>query len=107
MFVVSHSEPDDKPADGVYSFVTGGIESVLERARAAAGEKDVTVMGGAMTGRQFLAAGLVDELSLHVVPVLLGAGARMFEDFGRHVALEPLATIQTPRATHMRLRVVR
>ena len=65
-------------------------------------------MGGARTGQQFLAAGLVDELSLHVVPVLFGAGTRMFENLGdAHVSLEPLATVQTPRATHLRLRVAR
>ena len=65
-------------------------------------------MGSARTGWQFLAAGLVDELSLHVVPVLFGAGTRMFESLGdAHIALEPLATVQTPRATHLRLRVAR
>ncbi len=108
VFVVSHSVPEETPEGGVYTFVTGGIESALEQARAAAGEKDVTVMGGARTGQQFLAAGLVDELSLHVVPVLFGTGTRMFENLGRaHVTLEPLATIQTPRATHLRLRIAR
>ena len=108
VFVVSHSAPDEPPAGGVYSFVTGGIEPALEQARAAAGDKDVTVMGGARTGQQFLAAGLVDELSLHVVPVLLGAGTRMFENLGdAQITLEPLATIQTPRATHLRLRNAR
>ena len=106
VFVVSHSVPDDAPADGVYVFVTDGIESALEQASAAAGEKDVTVMGGAQTGQQFIAAGLVDELSLHVVPVLFGAGTRMFENLGNaHITLEPMATIQTPQATHLRLRV--
>lgn len=108
VFVVSHSVPDETPAGGVYTFVTGGIESALEQARAGAGDKDVTVMGGARTGQQFLAAGLVDELSLHVVPVLFGTGTRMFENLGdAHITLEPLATIQTPRATHLRLRIAR
>ena len=106
VFVVSHSVPDETVDGGVYTFVTDGIESALEQAKAAAGEKDVTVMGGARTGQQFIAAGLVDELSLHVVPVLLGAGTRMFENLGdAHMALEPLATVQTPRATHLRLRI--
>jgi dihydrofolate reductase len=108
VFVVTHNVPDDAPADGVYVFVTDGIESALEQARAAAGEKDVTVMGGARTGQQFIAAGLVDELSLHVVPVLFGAGTRMFENLGEaHIALEPLATVQTAQATHLRLRIDR
>jgi dihydrofolate reductase len=108
VFVVTHSEPDAVPAGGVYTFVTDGIEAALEQARAAAGDKDVTVMGGAQTGRQFIAAGLVDELSLHIVPVLFGAGTRMFEDLGSgHLALEPVSAIQTPRATHLRLRIAR
>jgi dihydrofolate reductase len=108
VFVVSHSVPDETPDGGVYTFVTDGIERALENARAAAGDKGVTVMGGAQTGQQFLAAGLVDELSLHVVPVLFGTGTRMFENLGgAHIALEPLATIQTPRATHLRLRIAR
>jgi dihydrofolate reductase len=108
VFVVTHNVPDDAPADGVYVFVTDGIESALEQARAAAGDKDVTVMGGAQTGQQFIAAGLVDELSLHVVPVLFGAGTRMFDNLGdAHITLEPLATVQTPQATHLRLRVAR
>ena len=108
VFVVSHSVPDETPEGGVYAFVTGGIERALEAAKAAAGDKDVTVMGGAQTGQQFIAAGLVDELSLHVVPVLFGPGTRMFENLGdTHIALEPLAAIQTPRATHLRLRIAR
>ena len=108
VFVVSHSVPDDTPAGGVYSFVTDGIESALEQARATAAGKDITVMGGAQTGQQFIAAGLVDELSLHVVPVFLGAGTRMFENLGdAQIELEPLATTQTPRATHLRLRIAR
>ena len=108
VLVVTHSVPDDAPADGAYVFVTDGIESALEQARAAAAGKDVTVMGGAQTGQQFIAAGLVDELSLHVVPVLFGAGTRMFENLGDgHITLEPLATIQTTQATHLRLRIAR
>ena len=106
VFVVSHGVPDETPDGGVYTFVAGGIERALEEARAAAGNKDVTVMGGAQTGQQYLAAGLVDELSLHVVPVLLGDGTRMFENLGdAHIVFEPIATIQTPRATHLRLRM--
>jgi riboflavin biosynthesis pyrimidine reductase len=63
---------------------------------------------GAITGQEFLAAGLVDELSIHLVPVLFESGTRMFESLGdTHIALEPLATIQTPRATHLRLRIAR
>ena len=108
VFVVSHSTPDDTPEGGVYTFATGGIEQALELAKQAAGDKTVTVMGGAETGTQFIAAGLVDEISLHVIPVLFGAGTRMFEKLGaEHISLEPLSSLQTPQANHLRLRVVR
>lgn len=106
VFVLSHGRPDAVPEGGVYTFAAG-VETALEQARAAAGGKDVTVMGGADTGRQFLAAGLLDELSLHVVPVLLGGGTRMFGDLDAHVELEPVSSIQTPNATHLRLRIRR
>lgn len=91
VFVLTHEPPADAPAGGVYRFVTGGVEAALEQARAAAGDKYVVVMGGAETGRQFLAAGLIDELSIHLVPVELGAGTRLFD-----------AVVQTPAATHLR-----
>ena len=108
VFVVSHSVPDETPDGGVYTFVTGGVERALEEDKAVAGDKDVTVMGGATTGQQFLAADLVDELSIHLVPVLFGSGTRMFENLGdTHIALEPVVTIQTPRATQLRLRIAR
>ena len=108
VFVLSHSVPEETPEGGVYAFVTDGIERALEQARAAAGDKNVAVMGGARTGQQFIAAGLVDELSIHLVPVLLGSGTRMFENLGdAHIALEPLATVQTARAAHLRLRIAR
>ncbi len=73
-----------------------------------AGGKDVTVMGGANTGQRYLRAGLVDELSVHLVPVLFGSGTRMFEHLGDgHVQLEHLGAVQTAAATHLRFRVVR
>ena len=107
VFVVSHREPEDVPVGGVYTFV-GGIEEALERARAVAGERYVTVMGGAQTGQQFLRAGLVDELSLHVVPILLGAGTPMFENLGdEHQAFEVTSAVKTSQAVHLRLRAVR
>jgi dihydrofolate reductase len=108
VFVVTHSAPDDAPEDGVYTFVTGGIEEALRRAREAAGDKYLTVMGGAEIGRQYLRAGLVDELSLHVVPVLFGSGTRLFEDtVSEHVDLELVDLVTTDAATHLRLRVKR
>jgi dihydrofolate reductase len=108
VFVLSHDVPADAPDGGVYTFVTGGIERALEQARAAAGDKDVTVMGGADTGQQFVRAGLVDELSIHLVPLLFGSGTRLFEHLGdQHVQLENAGSTQTPAATHLRFRVVR
>ena len=108
VFVVTHDEPDDSPEGGVYRFVTDGIESALRQAREAAGDKIVTVMGGADLGRQYLAAGLVDEISIHLVPVLFGSGTPMFQplDLG-HVQLELVETVESPLATHLRYRIVK
>jgi dihydrofolate reductase len=107
VFVVTHSEPEDAPEGGVYTFVTGGIESALEQAKAVAGEKTVAVMGGAEIGQQYIRAGLIDEISIHLVPVLLGGGTRMFEHLGgKHIQLEAAGVIKTPKATHLRFRVV-
>ncbi len=108
VFVLSHEPPGNVPEGGVYTFVSGGIERTLEQARTAAGAKDVTVMGGAETGQQYLRAGLVDELSIHLVPVLFGTGTRMFERLGdQHVQLEQIGALQTAAATHLRFRVIR
>ena len=108
VFVVTHSAPDNAPDGGVYTFVTDGIEEALRQARDAAGDKYITVMGGAEIGRQYLRAGLVDELSLHVVPVLLGRGTRMFDEtIGERVDLEFVDLVETTAAAHLRLRVRR
>jgi dihydrofolate reductase len=107
VFVVTHAEPEDAPEGGVHTFVTDGIESTLEQAKAAAGGKDVAVMGGADIGQQYIRAGLVDEISIHFVPVLFGGGTRMFEHLGsEHIQLETAGVIETPAATHLRFRVV-
>jgi dihydrofolate reductase len=108
VIVVTHSVPHAVPEGSVYTFVTAGIEAALEQAQVVAGDKDVTVMGGAETGQRYLAAGLVDELSVHLVPVLLGNGLRMFDNLGvEPITLENTTAIQTAVATHLRLRVVR
>ena len=108
VFVLTHAEPEDTPEGGVYAFVTDGIEGVLERAKAVAGERDVAVMGGADTGAQYVGAGLVDEISVHLVPVLLGGGTRMFDHLGEeHVELEAPEVIETAAATHLRFRVLK
>jgi dihydrofolate reductase len=108
MFVVTHEAPTDSPEEGVYTFVMDGIESALEQARAAANGRIVTVMGGASIGQQYIRAGLVDELSIHLVPVLFGGGIRMFEHLGgEHIELEPIEAIETRAATHLRYRIVK
>jgi dihydrofolate reductase len=108
VFVVAHEQPAEHVPGGVYQFVTGGIETALAQARAAAAGKDVCVMGGADLGRQYLAAGLLDEISIHLVPVLFGSGTRMFEPFDTaQVQLEVREVLSTPSATHLRYRIVR
>lgn len=107
-FVVTHraKEPVVK-GPTTFTFVTDGPESALRQAKAAAGSDDVVVMGGGTTMRQFLAAGLVDELRLHVVPLLFGAGVRLFDGaVGEHVRLERTDVTQTPNATHLTYRVL-
>jgi dihydrofolate reductase len=99
VFVITHEAPPSSPeGEGSTPFVTDGIESALEQAKAAAGEKSVGVMGGASIGQQYLSAGLVDEISIHLVPVLFGAGTRMFENINsEHIQLETLEVINTRR----------
>ncbi len=108
VFVVTHEAPAESPEGGVYTFVTDGIESALEQAKAAAGAKTVGVMGGASVGQQYIAAGLVDEIQIHLVPVLFGDGTRMFEQIGEeHIQLEPTEVIKTAAAIHMHFRIVK
>jgi dihydrofolate reductase len=107
VFVVGHNAPTAPPDDAVYTFVTDGLEAALGAAQEAAGEKDVTVMGGASIGRAYLAAGLVDEISIHLVPILLGDGLRMFDHPADLVSLEVLEVVATQTATHLRYRVPR
>lgn len=107
VFVVTHGEPEESPENGVYTFVTGGIDAALEQAKETAGDKTVAVMGGADLGRRCIRAGLVDEISIHLVPVLFGSGKRMFDEIRHeHIQLEAIAVESTPPATHMRFRVV-
>ena len=91
-----------------FTFVTGGIESALEQARTAAGGKDVLIAGGAEAAQQYLRAGLLDEIQLHVAPLLLGGGVRLFDDLGPDDAkLEPAEVIESPSVTHIKYRVRR
>lgn len=107
LFVVTHGVPDDAPAGGVYTFVTTGIEDALAQARAAAGDKTVAIMGGPTVATQFLRAGLVDEVGVHLVPVLFGAGTRLTDALPAHIELELADEQSTPTATHLRYRVKR
>jgi dihydrofolate reductase len=106
VFVVTHEAPGSSPENGVYTFVTDGLESALAQAKAAAAGRDVCIMGGARTGQQYLAAGLVDELSIHLVPVLFHRGTRLFDNLGvDHTQLEVLDVVAGPAATHLRYAV--
>jgi dihydrofolate reductase len=108
VFVVTHEAPKETPAGGVYTFVTGGIEQALHMAKAAAAGKNVCVMGGADIGQQYIKAGLLDELSIHLVPVLFGSGTRMFDHLSdEHIQLEAIDVIQAKEATHLRFRIVK
>lgn len=102
-FILTH-RTEDEPSNGGFAFVSG-LESALEQARAAAGGKDVGIMGGADTIRQALAGGYVDELVLTIAPVVLGGGKRLFEGFDQSIDLEQVEARQSNWATHLRYRV--
>jgi dihydrofolate reductase len=108
VFVLTHHPRPVLPMSGgtTFTFVTDGIESALAQAREAAGGGDIAIAGGAHTVNQYLAAGLIDELRLHVAPVLLGAGERLFDGVG-DLTLEPLGVRGTDLVTHLRYRVTR
>jgi dihydrofolate reductase len=102
-FIVTH-RPSEEPAEGGFTFVSG-VEAAVERALDAAGGKDVHVMGGAETIRQALAAGIVDELTIIIAPVVLGDGKRLFEGFSQSLDLEHIGVRQSPFATFIEYRV--
>ena len=105
LFIVTH-RPEEEPPGGAFTFVSG-VEEAVERAREAAGGKDVLVMGGADVIRQALEAELVDELTIVVAPVVLGGGKRLFEGFSRSLDLEHLGVRQSQYATFIDYRVQR
>jgi dihydrofolate reductase len=108
VFVLTHYRRDPLEMEGgtTFTFVTDGIEAALEQARAAAGDNDVEIAGGAATVAQYLQAGLLDELVLHMVPVVVGDGARLWDGVAG-VAMEPTEVIASPRVTHIRYRITR
>jgi dihydrofolate reductase len=110
VFVLTHHPRESVTKQGgtTFVFVTEGIESALEQAQAAAGDKDVNIAGGASIVQQYLRAGLLDELQIHVAPMLLGGGTRLLEHLGADPPrLEPTRVIESPQVTHLRYRVVR
>ncbi len=108
-FVLSHEarQPVEK-GKATFVFVEDGLERALAQAKAAAGDKDVCVAGGANVAQQYLEAGLVDELRLHLVPVLFGGGRRLFEHLGtERTELERTSVLESPGVTHLVFRVVK
>ncbi|MFC8274570.1 dihydrofolate reductase family protein [Streptomyces sp. NPDC057271] len=106
VFVLTHTPraPWVRQGGTAFTFVTEGIDSALARARRAAGGKDVQISGGAHTVRQFIAAGLLDELQIHLAPLVLGAGVRLFDGVSTGLSLEPVRVVDSPRVTHLTYR---
>ena len=104
VFVLTHHAREPLAMEGgtTLTFVTDGIESALEQARAAAGGKDVALAGGAKVAQQYLNAGLVDDMQLHVVPILLGGGERLFDGVGDLHGLALVETVAAPNVVHLR-----
>jgi dihydrofolate reductase len=107
VFVLTHHarEPLEMQGGTTFHFVTDGIESALAQAKEAADGKDVSLGGGATAAQQYLAAGLVDEMLISIVPVVLGAGARLFDNLGdAQIELEQVSAVEAPGVTHIRYR---
>lgn len=107
VFVLTHHarEPLEMQGGTTFHFVTDGIESALRRAREAAGSKDIKLGGGANVAQEYLAAGLIDEMEIHLVPMLLGGGTRLFDNIGGSAPrLELVRTIEGPGVTHLKYR---
>ena len=112
IFVLTHHPPARIPKENdrlTFTFVTDGIESAVAQAKAAAGDKDVTIIGSASTATQVLAAGLADELHVDIMPLLLGGGLRLLEDTGlESIHLERLKVMELPAGrTHLRFRIIK
>jgi len=110
VFVLTHHARKPLAMQGgtTFTFVTDGIESALNQAKEAAGGKDVSLGGGAKAAQQYLAAGLIDEMEIHLAPMLLGAGERLFNNLaGSDVKVEQIRVIETPDVTHLKYRIVK
>jgi dihydrofolate reductase len=107
VFVVTHRVPDDLPqGESEYTFVTDGAASAIEQAKAVAGDKYVSLMGASVP-QQAIQARQVDEIQVHLAPVLLGGGVRLFDHLGGSVELDPVRVVDSPGVTHLRYRVVK
>lgn len=106
VFVVTHTPPDKVRLADRFTFVTDGLDGALEKAHAIAGGRDITIMGGGNIAHEFLRAGLVDVLSVHVAPVVLGGGTPLFPDGTPRLRLEPTGSVATPNAQHLTYRVI-
>ena len=105
IFVPTRGEPPQEPTHELVHYVTDGVESAMRQAKEAAGAKDVMVHGADLA-QSLLRAGVLDELQIHLVPVLLGEGRRLFEHLGaNHIELEPIRVLEAPGVTHLRYRV--
>jgi dihydrofolate reductase len=108
VFVLTHHEREPLTlSDTTFTFVTDSIEAALDQARTAAAGKDIMIGGGADVVNQYLGASLVDELELHVVPLVLGGGARLFDGLGPDLRLEQVRSVEAPGVTHLKYRVAR
>jgi len=110
VFVLTHEAREQEPKEGgtTFTFVTEGVETAIDQAQTAAGDKDVSIGGGANTIQQFLRAGLVDELQIHLAPLLLGGGVRLFDDLGTdEVKVQSTRVVESPVVTHLKFRVVK
>ncbi len=110
VFVLTHEarEPETKEGGTTFTFVTDGVQSAFEQAKDAAGDKNILVAGGASTVQQFLRAGLVDEIQIHVTPLLLGGGVKLLDGLSDdEVKLESTRVVESPAVTHLQYRVVR
>ena len=107
VFVLTHRAQDTlEKGETTFTFVTGGVESAVEQAKAAANGKDVSVGGGAATIQQCLRAGFLDEMCVHIAPILLGGGVRLFENLDpSRVTLEQSRVVESPRVAHLFFRV--
>ena len=111
IFVLTHEPPQKQPKQNdrlTFTFVSDGVESAIRQAKAAAGDKNVTVIGGASTAQQLISAGLVDEIEIDIMPILLGQGLRLFEHIGAEpIELEKISVSEVNSRTQLRFRVIK